>query len=179
MKKVVFIAIMAVFTSFSVFSQKIESSKVDDFTGKKVIYTSKEKITSESMTNFKQTMFQFRYENETMFLHLFWQCREIMSVTDGSNIIFKMTDDSNITLKSIGNVIAEKGVASTKSVQIAGLWGLALKYTGEDLNRFSEDIYVKKFRIYTTKGYVDFDVKEKDAQKLKELFSILIEEIKK
>jgi hypothetical protein len=154
------------------------SNKIDDFTGEKVIFTSKEKITNETFTKSTQTLFMFRFENNIQFLHLFWQSRNIISVDQDAKILFKMSNGNLLTLYNTSYTLSEKGIASTALVKPAGIDGIELIYSGDDLKKMAIESVIK-FRIFTNSGYVDFEVKEKDALNLKKLYKLFIQEIEK
>ena len=177
MKKIVllFLALLPVF----VYAQKIDKSIIDDFTGSKVIYTSWETLNTGNFMDANNHMFfRFRYENNTIYFHLKWITRDILSVDKGAKIIFKFNNDSLCTLHSLSYTISERGGGSI-GLSMSALWGLDLIYVGDEMNSFLMDHFVTKFRIYTNSGYVDIDIKEGNAVKINKAYSLLEDEIKK
>jgi hypothetical protein len=166
-------------------AQKIEKSIIDDFTGNKVIYTSWEKIKSNNITGRNQLLARFRYENNLQYFELKWITGESLgnqsgrfSVADDAKLLLKLSNGEVVTLKSIEYSIAQKGLGTT-GLSFSALYGMHLKYIGDDISKLSGKEYVTKVRIYTTDGYVDIELKEKDSKKINELYAIFITEIEK
>ncbi|PXV61245.1 hypothetical protein CLV62_12578 [Dysgonomonas alginatilytica] len=161
------------------FSQKIEKNEVDDFTGNKVIYTSWEKIKGGNvLTGRDNLMFMLRYENGTTYLHLKWITVEITSISNDAKLMFKFNDDSVATLNSISHVLSGKGEGVT-GLSWSAIMGIHAMYKGDDIIKFSGDAVATKVRVYSTDGYVDIDIKDKDGAKINKAYSLLTAAIKK
>jgi len=174
-----FIAAMAMCVQISMFGQKIEKSQIDNFTGEKVVYTSWERIKmGKGATGENNLLFMFRHENNTNYLHLKWITAEILSVLDDARIMFKFNDNSIITLNSIYSVVASRG-GGVNGLSWSNAIGLEAIYKGSEIGGFAKQLVVTQMRIYTTKGYVDIDLNDKDAQKINRAFQLLLSEVKK
>lgn len=161
------------------FSQKIEKSEIDDFTGNKVVYTSWEKIKGgNAMTGRNNLMFMLRYENGTKYFHLKWITAEVASISDGAKLMFKLSDDSVVTLNSISYVLSGKGEGVT-GLSWSGILGIHAIYKGDDISKFAGNAIASKVRIYTSDGYIDIDLKDKDAAKINKAYALLTSESEK
>ena len=98
----------------------------------------------------------------------------MLSIREGAKLMFKMSDNSVITLNSLSHAIAAKGDGVT-GLSMSGILGISCIYNGSDIDAFAKDTYLTKLRIYTTDGYVDIDIKEKDAQKINRAYKLMKE----
>lgn len=172
------ITLFVLFPIFA-FGQKIDKSEVDDFTGNKVIYTSWEKIKGgNGLTGKNNLMFMLRYENGKQYFHLKWVTAEVTSISDGAKLMFKFNDDSVATLNTTSFVISSKGDGVT-GLSMSAIEGIHAIYVGDDISKFGGTAIATKVRIYTSSGYVDIDLKDKDAAKINKAYELLNFEIKK
>lgn len=148
------------------FAQKIET-KVDDFTGKKVITTSWEKIYSGGMTGQNQTRIRFRHENGTDFMELriFTDC--VASCDKGKEIMLK-TNNGILKIYNLEYTLTKPGDWNPSGIN--NKLGIYLICSGSELNRLTNES-ITKMRVTLSDGYRYLDLKEKDSSKLQELYN--------
>lgn len=177
MKKVLFMLFM--FTSMNVMAQKIESKKEDPFEGISVITTKVEKLSKETFKDTKgQTMFYFESEGPKIYLHLLWQCRDIYFIPQGETAYLLLDDKTKVELKAAHDVKPVAGIASTKAVKPAGVWGMDIPYYSFDMDKLVGR-KVTDIRINTTDGYHDFVVQPKNQDMISECLKLIKTEITK
>lgn len=147
------------------FAQKIES-KIDDFTGEKVITTSWEKIYSGGMTGNNQTRIRFRHEGGSDFMEfrVFTDC--VASCDKDKKILMK-TDSGVIKVANLEYTLTKPGDWSPSAIN--NKLGIYIVCSGKDINRLSKE-KVTKLRITLSDGYRDLELKGKDSQKLMDLY---------
>jgi len=165
MKKIVLFLCFVAFATIC-YSQGISKSQTDDFTGKKVVYTTWDQLNSSGLSCKNVLLFRFRLENENQYFHLNWVSDKIVSVSEGESVMFKLKDGTLVKFNNTSSVIASKGGGST-NVTCKDSYGVSLVLKTDDLSVFAnESNPIVKVRIYTTDGYVDIDIKDKNATKL-------------
>lgn len=175
MKKCLFLMLM--FVSMNVMGQSIKSIEDDPFEGVKVIVTDTEKLTKETFKDTRgQTMFYFRSVGNVIVFHLLWQCRDVVIISEGQKALFLTEDGSKITLKALGDIRPEAGVASTAAVKPAGVLGMNIPYGSKEILDLAES-NIKAIRIYTSDGYKDFTIDKKKQSMIKECLQLLIEKM--
>lgn len=175
MKKYLFIPFL--FLCLNVSGQKIESVENDDFENVTRITSSTEKLSKETFKDTSgQTMFYIHAVGPHIYLHLLWQARGPYIVSKGEEAYFLLEDKTKITMKCARDVLAEPGVASTKSVKVAQVLGLNIPYYSKDIVKFVGK-KVTKIRIRTSDGYKDFDVLEKNQDKIGKAIELVAKEI--
>lgn len=173
MKKILLLLLLTI--PLLSFSQKIEKNEIDEFTGKKTVYTNWGKFkTGNGLTGQNNLMFRFTSLDGVEAFHLKWVTASMLSISEGAKLMFKMSDDSVITLESLNYAIASKGDGVT-GLSMSAILGVSCIYYGADIKMFSGDSYLTKLRIYTTNGYVDIDIKEKDALKINKAYKMMLE----
>lgn len=175
MKKILFL--LMAFLSINVSGQKIESIENDDFENVKRITSSVEKLSKETFKDTSgQTMFYIHAEGPRIYLHLLWQARGPYVVPQGEVSYFLLDDKTKITMKSAKDVLAEPSVASTKAVKPARVLGLDIPYYSQDIMKFIGK-KVTKIRIRTSDGNKDFEVLEKNQDKIGKAIELVCKEI--
>ena len=160
-------------------AQKIESKKEDPFEGISVITTGVEKLSKETLKDPKgQTMFYFESQGPRIYLHLLWQCRDIYFIPQGETAILLLDDKTKIELKAAHDVKPVAGIASTKAVKPAGVWGMDIPYYSLEMDKL-EGKKVTDIRIKTTDGYRDFVVLPKNQSMISECLSLIKSEMVK
>ena len=171
MKKIIIAFLMLL--PLMAYSQKIEKNEVDEFTKKKVISTNWEKLKNgNSLTGENYLYFKVTSINEALAFHLKWITNEMLSITEGSELMFKLSNDSIISLSALDSKIAGKGEGSPGFL-MSGILGINNIYTGSDILSLAGDAITTKLRIYTTGGYVDLEIKESDAKKINKAFKLI------
>lgn len=172
------ILIVLLILSYKAFSQKIDKSEVDDFTGKKAVYTSYEKI--KGSMNCKNILhFRLISESEKEYMQLKWSTDRMLSVSEGENVLLKLSNNDILKCKNLKYVLASNGDGAV-GLNCSKALGVCLDLSIENIEIFkSNDVFVTKIRIQTSEGYFDIDIKEKDSKKLNKAYSLLSNELKK
>ncbi len=144
--------------------QKIAENRIDDFTKHHVIRTDWEALSREGGF---YTHIRVSSIDHIIFFDLKWlHDNEIGAINEGARIMFKMTNDSIVTLHTLEGVVSCRGCGA---VGFAGSTGygyqLSCSMGGQELSMLSK-LPVKKMRIYLPDGYVEYDIKEKFSQVL-------------
>ena len=86
---------------------------------------------------------------------------KVFAVEKGAKLIFKLKDESLITLTTLEYVISSTGGGSYNLIGSANQ-GATLNYLvlGDELEKLMT-VPIEKYRIYTTDGYVDAVLKDK------------------
>ena len=167
----------ALLFSLGLQAQSIKSTEVDPFDGTKVITTSIEKLSKETFKDTRgQSMFCFRSAGHAIVLHLLWQCRDIVIVSENQKAIFLADDGSKVVLNALSDVKHVAGIASTAAVKPAGVLGLDIPYSGSDILQLVNK-KIKAIRIYTSDGYKDFTVIDKKQTLISDCLKLLVDEI--
>lgn len=172
-----FLLLPLLFCSLNISGQKIVSVENDDFENVKRITTSTEKLSKETFKDTSgQSMFYVHAEGQQIYLHLLWQSRGPYVVQQGAESYFLLDDKTKITMKSAKDVLSEPGVASTKAVRVAQVLGLAIPYYSKEIMKFIGK-KVTKIRIKTTDGSKDFEIQEKNQDKIGKAIELVCKEI--
>nr|DAU37116.1 MAG TPA: hypothetical protein [Caudoviricetes sp.] len=159
------------------YGQKIESVTIDDFENIKIVKTTVEKLSKETLSDTKgQSMFYFESQGNRIYFHLLWQCRGTYVVPQGENAYFLFDDGSKIELKSAADALPVAGIASTAWVKPGKVLGLDIPYYSMDITEVI-DKKVVKIRIKTTDGVKDFEVLSKNQKKISEALKLVIQEM--
>lgn len=173
--------LFAAFACLNANAQKIESIEQDEFEGVVRIKTSVEKLSKETFKDTSgQTMFYIRTVDNGVFLHLLWQCRYPKVIAEGAKIYLLLDDKTKISGTCASDAYSEPGVASTKAVRVSGVLGLNIPYYLGLENAYSLiGKKVAKIRIFTSDSYKDFDVVEKNQDKIGNALELVIKELEK
>lgn len=146
--------------------QSVES-KVDDFTGEKVITTSWEKIYTGGLTGKNQTRVRFRHENnrDYMEFRLFTDC--VTSCNKDDEVLIK-TNNGLVRLSNSAYTLSKPGDWAPSAIN--NKQGIYLICYG-DMTKL-KDSKAEKIRFYLTDGYRDIELKEKDSEMLNQLYNI-------
>ena len=165
--------------SVNIMAQKIEYRKDDPFEGISIIKTKVEKLSKESFKDPQgQTMFYFESQGARIYLHLLWQCRDILIVPKGLTALLLLDDKTKIELKAANDVKPIAGIASTKAVKPAGVLGLDIPYYSMEMDKL-EGKKVTDIRINTTDGYHDFVVQPKNQSMISDCLILIKSEMGK
>lgn len=148
------------------FAQKVDT-KIDDFTGEKVVTTSWEKIYSGGATGKNQTRIRFRHEGGTDFIEfrVFTDC--VASCDKRKEILLK-TNNGIIKVYNLEYTLTKPGDWNPN--RINNKLGIYLTCSGSELNKLLNES-VSKIRITLSDGYRDIVLKEKDSSKLQSLYN--------
>lgn len=178
MKKYLLISILALFT-LALQAQKIEKNEIDDFTGDKKIMTNWERLNmGNGITGKNHLYFRLLSNDGDCRLDLKWVTADRLRVDDDSKMLILQKDKSITEVRSLGDARAEKGGGSI-NIQMTAIEGIWLTYIG-DFNFLSDDTNpVTKLRISTSEGYVDIELKDKNAKKLNKAYKLIEQELAK
>ena len=150
--------------SFNSTAQKIAENRVDEFTKDHIVRTSWERIISNQ--NFG-AFFRISVINERFYFELKWMDRIAFSVDQGMELLIKMQNEDIISLR---NTEYKMSCIGCGSIGLGGssLPGVHLIYPieKETITKL-KDYNVIKLRIYTSKGYIESEIKEKFAKRIK------------
>lgn len=107
-----------------------------------------------------------------------WQCRDIYFIPQGETAFLLLEDKTKIELKAAHDVKPVAGIASTKAVKPAGVWGMDIPYYSMEMDKL-EGKKVTDIRINTTDGYHDFVVQPKNQDMISECLKLIKTEITK
>ena len=164
MKKILLL-ILATMPLFC-FAQKVDT-KIDDFTGEKVVTTSWEKIYSGGATGKNQTRIRFRHEGGVDLIEFRVLTDCATSCNKGQEMLLK-TNDGIIKVKNVEYTLAKPGDWTPNGIN--SKLGIYIVCLGSDLEKLSNET-VTKMRLTFSDGYRDIALKEKDSSKLQELYN--------
>lgn len=150
MKKVIYSALILI--SFKVYSQKIEVNKKDDMTNNIVVKTSMEKLTSNMTPKWIKVGVD-KINDKYLLSTTFCMGGTFFIISEGGEIILKLTNDSLVTLKSIERSAAHEGMGGKQA-------DVRYFIPADKLDLLRKN-GVKKIRPYASDGYVDMEVLEK------------------
>lgn len=153
-----FILFLLIFLPFSITAQRLVENKVDDFTKKAVKKTSWETICRKgSFWTYAQAskVDSFRYLRFKIMSNY-----DVYSVNENDELMLKLDNDSIITLKCLKYTISCRGCGSIGLVGSAAP-GIEVIFSLND-PEYETLLHRKvvKMRLYTSKGYMEADMKE-------------------
>lgn len=164
MKKFATTLVLAFF-AITAIAQKVEVKK-DDFTGEKVITTDYFKIYQGGATAKNQTRVRFRHENNEDYIEYRIFTDAIASCRNGLKMLIK-TNDGIIETTNTELSVSEPGAWSAKPINSnLGIY-IICTFSPSDLQGKT----IQKIRFNLTDGYLDIDIKDKDAAKFKQLLA--------
>lgn len=144
-------------------AMKIETDQIDEFTGQRTVITSWEKI------NYDQNHIRFRLQNGILFLDWKMLYNGAIVISEGDKILFKAVDGDISSYESATTEFGSKGAGAT-GIGGSLAWGIFAHYIGP-LEWFTNHT-TKLIRIYTSEGYIDREVKEKEGRKISALYKL-------
>jgi hypothetical protein len=170
MKKIILILIIITSANYS-FGQDLTKNEVDEFTGKTV------KETSWQILNKKSALYsyvRFRKVDSTIyFVFKMMIGNTVYSVDKGEVLYLKFADEEIIKLSNTQYQLTTYGAGATG---LAGSKMLGVELTciisQEILSKMVEKT-LAKVRVYTSDGYVEAEVKEKQAENFMELAKLI------
>jgi hypothetical protein len=158
MKKLILLTILTL-TISTIYGQKIETDKIDEFTNSHIKETSWEKM--------EIGYFRFRKINDTFYFNLKYSSANVFSVSEGDKLILKLKDGSILDLINLKYEISSIG-AGAIGFLASGAMGASIYYPiTESQLKILEKINVEKYRLYTSLGFKDMEMKTKNSEKLK------------
>lgn len=171
--KRIFLSILLAAFSLNANSQEIEKNEVDDFTGAKIIETSWEKFNKDTW-DFKARIRQIddRYYFEVKFILGF--TGSVFSISKEDPIMLKLENGSMVELYPKEYTLTCEGCGATGLTGGANQ-GMHARYvvTKEQLQEL-QMYRVEKYRIYTSDGYVEDDLKKKRRVVIQNLANLIL-----
>ena len=164
MKKttLIIIVILAGMTLQS-FGQKLEENKTDEFTKNSVKRTSWETLCSSSVAN---AHFRVSLINEYKTFDLKLMINKVFSIDKDQELMLKLANGDVVKLQNLKYTITCNGCGATGFVG-SEAEGIQVDYPlDKDQVEQLKANKVVKVRIYTNDGYVEDDVKDKNAEKI-------------
>lgn len=170
MKKILLIAILSCL-SYSAFNQKLVEDGVDEFTGDYVKRTSWKTI-CENMNIV--VYFRASKINEDIYLDVkVMKNNKVFSIGKGDLLMFKLENKEIVELPNLEYALTCIGCGAI-SISGSQTEGIKTTYymTREQLNKLKNNKAVK-FRIYSSLGYLEDDLKLNNYEKLKEALTLI------
>ena len=176
------LSILFILPLFILNAQKIEESKIDDFTGGLVAYTSWAPFfEGEGATGQMASEVRFRYEHDRDFMQIKIVTGDVeLTSREGAKIEFKLRkDDGKELILPFFNLRTEtsgrgRGLQGGRSPQL----GLTLQVSSEDFIEFL-DSRVEKIRFHFTEGYYDIEVPVKYQRVFRNSYELIMREVLK
>lgn len=160
-----FLAILSI--CGSAYSQKVVKNEKDAFTGSHVTETSYVTI-SDGFTC------SIRSVNGTRILMVsFNGGDEIYTMEKDAQLMFKLQNDSIITLANLEDAVGEYRSLNIGNSHISHFLLKTKYYLSEEQINELQANKITNVRFYTTDGYIERKVSEKNAKKLLKLFALI------
>lgn len=170
MKKIILILIIITSANYT-FGQELTKNEVDEFTGKTVKETSWETLNKKSKL---YSYVRFRKVDSTIyFVFKMMIGNKVYSVDKGEVLYLKFADEEIVKISNSQYQLTTYGAGA---VGLIGSKALGVELTclinQETLSKLEEKT-LAKVRVYTSDGYVEAEVKEKQAENFKELAKLI------
>jgi hypothetical protein len=165
-----FIALVSFASTVS--AQKIIENKKDDFTNVTIKRTSWENLNSGLISLFTG-YFSIEQFNDTEFFEFKLMLDKVFSIDEGALISFKLDNGEIVSLPCTKYQITCKGCGATglKGSEAQGI-DVTYELSKENAEKLKANKVVK-FRVTTTTGVFDDDIKEKVAEKLQKSLALI------
>lgn len=172
MNRIFISTLLFCFTSLA-FCQSIEVDKVDEFTGKRIIHTSWEKVVWDYAG--RMAYFRITVIDSSVIFDYKYNAYSIFALTEGAKMMFMFDNKRIDTLYCIRSMISEKGKGSI-ALFGSDLKGVSSNWMGlEKLYGVFETNNLIKIRFYTTSGYFEDEIKPKFAPKFKKAIKLILQ----
>lgn len=163
MKQTLLFLIILFCISAKSFGQKLEENKIDDFTKDSIKRTSWESLYSTISGN-AHYRFSLVNDNETFDFKLMLD--RIFFIDKDMQIMFKLQNGDIVTLNNLEYTFTCKGCGATGFIG-SEAQGIEVSYpiSKHQVEKLKAGKIVK-VRVYTSDGYLDENVKEKNAAKI-------------
>jgi hypothetical protein len=172
MRKVLFLLLFSIPMSSICFGQKLKENKVDEFTGRVIKRTSLEYIVNEQPIFGNPFILGVQVEriDDLVVLKVELQLSSVFSIRKDQNLMLKLEEDKMVTLKNNEYVISDR----YGDRQIAHI-NYVIGYINEDSETLNliKNYKAAKLRIYTSDGYIDKEIKEKNQDIIKKCVELV------
>lgn len=157
------ILIMLLFSSCLIYSQdcKYKKNEVDEFTKNKILETNYEWLG-------EQTGYTLKKVNESRFLQVRIESFKMLSIHEGSKLMFLTEKEDPITILFPKFDISKRSDSPLKEYYIVE----SIPLSDDIYERFKNET-TTKVRIYTSDGYIEKKIKDKRALKFRELLKCI------
>jgi len=171
MKSLYKIVIIVFVTMTVAFSQEIEVSKEDRFTGEQIMGTGYEKMCLNANI---QMYFSVLKHGEYTYMKVRVMIRgSVFSVNERDKLSFKTDTGKIINLYAPQYNVTSFGDGSVGFIGCSAM-GMEIRYNvSEDVLTALMDEIIVLGRFTTSDGYIDFDLKPKAAEKIKKAFILI------
>jgi len=162
-KYVLTLCILLTVASLRSFAQKLEEDKKDDFSNKSVKRTSWETLYKTLST---ESHFSFSKVDSSAFINVKLMIGKVFSIEKNQELMFKLDNGDIVKLACLEYQVTCNGCGAVGLIgrQAEGL-NAAYWLSKDQLDKLKTHKVVK-VRINTIYGYIDEDVKEKNANKI-------------
>jgi hypothetical protein len=168
MKKIILLFIITLTTI--AYSQKIVENKTDEFTKKQIVRTDWEKIVATSKLYLNLRLNKI---DSTNYIQLKFFPKGVSSIETSDDISFMLDNGEIINLKSTKYKLANYGEGSIGLIGSNALgFNINCLLSKNDIEKFKTNL-VKKIRINKSEGYSEDELKDKNSEKLKNLFVLM------
>jgi hypothetical protein len=176
MKKILILATL-IFSTVFCFAQKLEKNEVDEFTGNSVKRTSWEDLVlSNNLTDLANTFaskFRISKIDDFYYFDFKLMLSGDFSIEEGQLLMLKLGNDSIVKLSNLEHKTTCLGCGA---VGVAGskFPGISVSYvlSTEQIDELKKHKAVK-IRVYKSDGYVEREIKEKNAKKFIKALEII------
>ena len=154
------------------FAQKLKENKIDEFTNASVKRTSWETITYSGRFVAYARISKI---DDTYYLNLrvMLPSSEVFSIDKGDELMIKTVTDSIVTLYNLEYGISCTGCGA-KGLLGSGVQGMEVSYKiPSEIVSYLLNNKIKKLRIYTTDGYAEGDIKDKNTETFIKLLKLV------
>ena len=156
-KKAILLMLLA---STSLFSQEIEKSEIDEFTGSKVIVTSWEPLSRDKTYSF----YRLRQIDDVLIIDWSFVSLsrfKVFTVDAGENLMF-LQANGNVIKMNVSDFVVSSVGGGSHNVMGSAMEGVRIPFilTNDIIDTIKQSPIVK-YRIYTDAGFKEYEVKEK------------------
>lgn len=166
MRRILFLCIFAIICG-TAYSQKIVTNEKDDFTGSHVIETNYVKISDGFTCGLRSV------DNICILMVSYNGGKEIYTMEKDAEFMIKLSNGTLITLTNLEISTGEYKSITVGNAHISHfLLQTMYELSNEQLKELQGNT-VAKVRFYTTSGYIERDVSDKNGKKLLKLFNLM------
>lgn len=168
--KNLFLILFALFTAYCN-AQKISEDHIDEFTKNHVKRTDWEGLTFEMKA---VTSYRFSKIDNQYFIQLKIMLGDVyFSINENDELMLKLINEEIVTLKNIKYTTTCVGCGSTgfNGSQSQGI-NVSYNISNEQYQLLTQNT-ISKIRIYTSKNYIDLEIKKKKADILQKALKLL------
>ena len=174
MKKIA-VLFVYVFMLVNVNCQNLKKDYYDDFTKKHIVET--ENVSIYNRFGTLNCSFKAVGNELCMIIRFMTSPGQVFSIDEGKTIAVLMSDNSVIWFNNPQYTVSSLGGGATgfAGSQAPGLRVIAIS---DSILRISDDkLLIDKFRLYTSNGLLDFDVKSNKANDIRMNFQLILEKM--